>query len=98
MVKESKFDGYNVVNWVIFQVIYKKMLEFSILTSILTVYGEVTMLKHETILNNYLLENNISENNMLFGICCIVKLQGYKGIIKKNTNMLQCKLQFPSSP
>ena len=41
------------------------------------------MLKHETILNNYLLENNISENNILFGICCIVKLQGYKGTIKK---------------
>ena len=58
------------------------MLEFSILTSILTVYGKVTMLKHETILNNYLLENNISENNILFGLCCIVKLQGYKGIIK----------------
>ena len=37
------------------------------------------MLKHETILNSYLLENNISENNILFGICCIVKLQGHKG-------------------
>ena len=60
------------------------MLEFSIWTSILTVYGKVTILKHETILNNYLLENNISENNILFGICCIVKLQGYKGIIKKH--------------
>ena len=71
------------------------MLEFSVLTSILTVYGKVTMLKHETILNNYLLENNISENNILFGICCIVKLQEYKGIIK-NTNMLQCK-QSPSA-
>ena len=59
------------------------MLKFSVLTSILTVYGKVTMLKHETILNNYLLENNISENNILFGICCIVKLQGHKGIIKK---------------
>ena len=56
------------------------MLEFSVLTSILTVYGKVTMLKHETILNNYLLENNISENNILFGICCIVKLQ-YESII-----------------
>ena len=56
------------------------MLTFSVLTSILTVYG---MLKHETILNNYLLENNISENNILFGICFIVKLQGHKGIIKK---------------
>ena len=55
------------------------MLEYSVLTSILTVYGKVTMLKHETILNNYLLENNI-----LCGICCIVKLQGYKGIIKKH--------------
>ena len=54
------------------------MLKFSVLTSILTVYGKVTMLKHETILNNYLLENNISENNILFGICCIVKLQGHK--------------------
>ena len=70
------------------------MLTFSILTSILTVYG---MLKHETILNNYLLENNISENNILFGICCIVKLQGHKGIIKKNTNMLHCK-QSLSAP
>ena len=40
------------------------MLEFSVLMSILTVYGKVTMLKHETILNNYLLENNISENNI----------------------------------
>ena len=57
------------------------MLEFSVLTSILTVYGKVTMLKHKTILNNYLLENNI-----LFCICCIVKLQGYKGIIKKHKN------------
>ena len=60
------------------------MLKFSVLTSILTVYGEVTMLKHETVLNNYLLENNISENNILFGICSIVKLQGHKGIIKKH--------------
>ena len=68
VVKESKFDGYNIVNWVIFQVIYKQMLEFSFLTSILTVYGKVTMLKHETILNNYLLEINITENNILFGI------------------------------
>ena len=74
---ESKFDGYNVVNWVIFQVIYKKMLEFSVLTSILTVYGKVTMLKHETILNNYLLENNIF-HKIIFGICCIVKLQDKK--------------------
>ena len=48
------------------------MLEFSVLTSIMTVYGKVTMLKHDTILNNYLLENNISENYILFGICCIV--------------------------
>ena len=55
------------------------------------------MLKHETILNNYLLENNISENNILFGICCIVKLQAHKGKIKKNTNMLHCK-QSPSAP
>ena len=60
------------------------MLELSFLTSILTVYGKVKMLKQETILNNYLLENNISENNILFGICCIVKLQGYKVIIKKH--------------
>ena len=72
------------------------MLEFSILTSILTVYRKVTMLKHGTILNNYLLENNISENNILFCICCIVKLQGQKAIIK-NTNMLNCK-QSPSAP
>ena len=71
------------------------MLEFSILTSILTVYGKVTMLKHETILYNYLLENNISENKILFGICCIVKLEGYKGIIK-NTKMRHCK-QSPSA-
>ena len=42
------------------------------------------MLKHENILNNYLLQNNISQNNILFGICCIVKLQGYKDIIKKH--------------
>ena len=55
-----QFDGYNIVNWVIFQVIYKKMLEFRFLTSILTGYRKVTMLKHGTILNNYLLENNIS--------------------------------------
>ena len=60
------------------------MLKFSVLTSILTDYGKVTMLKHETFLNSYLLENNISENNILFGICCIVKLQGHKGIIKKH--------------
>ena len=73
------------------------MLEFSIFTSILTVYGKVTMLKHETISNNYFLENNISENNILFGLCCIVKLQGFKGIIKKPTNMLHCK-QSPSAP
>ena len=59
------------------------MLEFSVLTSILTVYGKVTLLKHKTILNNYLSKNNISQNNILFGICCIVKLQGYKDIIKK---------------
>ena len=45
------------------------MMKFSVLTSILTVYGKVTMLKHETILNNYLLKNNISENNFLRGIC-----------------------------
>ena len=67
------------------------MLKFSVLTSILTVYGKVTMLKYETILNYYLLENNI-----LFGICCIVKLQGHKSIIK-NTNMLHCK-QSLSTP
>ena len=54
------------------------MLEFSVSTSTLTVYGKVTMLKHGTFLNNYLLENNISENNILFGICCVVKLQGHK--------------------
>ena len=71
------------------------MLKFSVLTSILTVYGKVTMLKHEPILNNYLLANNISENNILFGICCIVKLQGHKGIIK-NTNMLHCKHLMPA--
>ena len=63
------------------------MLEFSVLTSILTVYGKVTLLKHKTILNNYLSKNNISQNNILFGICCIVKLQGYKGIIKKHKNV-----------
>ena len=72
------------------------MLKFSVLSSILTVYGKVTMLKHETILNNYLLENNISENNILYGICCIVKLQGHKGKIK-NTKMLHCE-QSPSAP
>ena len=54
------------------------------------------MLKHETVLNNYLLENNISENNILFGICCIVKLQGYKGIRKKHKNAtLQAVPVFP---
>ena len=53
-------------------------MEFSVLTSILTVYGKVTMLKHETILNNYLLENNISENNILFGISCIVNYRDTK--------------------
>ena len=42
------------------------------------------MLKHETILNNYLLKNNISENNILFSICCIAKLQGHKGIKTKH--------------
>ena len=55
------------------------MLKFSVLSSILTVCRKITMLKHETNLNSYLLENNISENNILFGICCIVKLQGHKG-------------------
>ena len=80
MVKASKFDGYNVVNSVIFQVIYKKMLKFSVLSSILTVCRKITMLKHETILNSYLLENNISENNILFGICCIVKLHNFKTV------------------
>ena len=45
------------------------MMKFSVLRSILTVYGKVTMSKHETILNNYLFKNNISENNFLCGIC-----------------------------
>ena len=70
------------------------MLEFSVLTSIMTVYGKVTMLKHDTILNNYLLENNISENYILFGICCIVT-QRYNE--KTQNNMLHCK-QSPSAP
>ena len=69
------------------------MLKFSFLTTILTVYGKVTILKHETILNNYLLKNNISENN--FYVVFVFKLQGHKGIIK-NTNMLHCK-QSPSA-
>ena len=61
------------------------MLEFSVLTSILTVYGKVTgtMLKHETILNNYLLENNISENNILFGIMLYCKITGIQRYNKK---------------
>ena len=54
------------------------MLKFSFLTTILTVYGKVTILKHETILNNYLLKNNISENN--FYVVFVFKLQGHKGI------------------
>ena len=37
------------------------------------------------------IQNNISENHILFVICCIVKLQGHKGIIK-NTNMVRCRL------
>ena len=45
------------------------MLEFSVLTSILRAYGKVITLKHET-------------NNILFVICCIVKLQRHEGIIK----------------
>ena len=62
------------------------MLEFSVLTSILTVYGKVTgtMLKHETILNNYLLENNISENNILFGIMLYCKITGIQRYNKKH--------------
>ena len=59
--------------------------------SILTADGKVINLKHETILKNCHLENNISENHILFVICCIVKLQGHKGIIK-NTNMVHCRL------
>ena len=51
--------------------------------SILTADGKVITLKHETILKHYLLENNISDKHILF-ICCIVKLQGHKGIIKKH--------------
>ena len=70
------------------------MLKFSVLTSILTVYGKVIMLKHETILHNNLLKNNISEKN--FYVVFVFKLQGHKGIIK-NTNMLHCK-QSPSAP
>ena len=58
------------------------MLEFRVLTSILTDDRKVITLKHETILKIYHLENNISENHILFVICCIAKLQGYKGIIK----------------
>ena len=44
--------------------------------------GEVITLKHETILKINLLENIFSENNILFVICCIAKLQGHKGVIK----------------
>ena len=51
---------------------------------------EIT-LKHETILKHYLLQYNISENHILFVICCIVKLLGHKGIIK-NTHMVHCRL------
>ena len=60
--------------------------------SILTADGKVITLKHETILK-IIIENNISENHILFVICCIVKLQSYKGIIK-NTNMMQA-VQYP---
>ena len=60
------------------------MLEFSFLTSILTAYAKVITLKQETVLKNNLLENNISENNILFVICCTVKLQVHKDIIKKS--------------
>ena len=73
------------------------MLEFSVLTSILTVYGKVTMLKHETILNNYLLENNISENNIFIWYLLYCKITGIQRYNKKTTNMLQCK-QSPSAP
>ena len=55
----------------IFSSYLQKMLKFSVLTNILTVYGKVTMLKHETIFNNDLLKNNISENNILFAICFV---------------------------
>ena len=77
------------------------MLKFSVLSSILTVYRKITMLKHETILNSYLLENNISENNILFGICCIVKLQGHKGNKKHKYATVQavpvCPIAISSS-
>ena len=55
--------------------------------------GEVITLKHETILKINLLENIISENNILCVIRCIVKLQGHKGVIK--TQMLHCRLSNP---
>ena len=64
------------------------------MTSILTADGKVITLKHDTILKNYHLENNISENHILFVICCIVKLQGYKGIIKSTNDALQA-VQYP---
>ena len=44
--------------------------------SILTVYGKVTILKHETILNNHLLENNISENNIFIWYLLFCELTG----------------------
>ena len=63
---------------------------------ILIADGKVITLKHETILKHYLLENNISENHILFVICCIVKLQGHKRIIK-NTNMVHIIPCLPHS-
>ena len=45
------------------------MLEFRILTSILTAYGKVINLKHETVLKHIFLENNI-----LFVFCNIVQI------------------------
>ena len=56
------------------------MLEFSVLTSILSAYGKVMILKQETVLKNNLLENNILENNILFGICYVLYCKNYKFI------------------
>ena len=41
--------------------IYRNLLEFSVLTSILTAWWKIITLKHETALENNILENNILE-------------------------------------
>ena len=87
-VKEFEIDGYNRLN---FRDIYKRMLEFSALMSILPVIGKVITIKNETVVENHLLENNISEpvlanniseNNISLVICYyeITTIQRYYNI------------------